>query len=458
MGLGPGDESQMTARTIELLANAPVARLRTRVHPAAARYADTPSYDEWYEDSDSFEVLYARIVEDLVALAREHGRVLYAVPGSPVVAERTVELLLARADVEVVIEAAVSVIDVACAALRVDPMAVELRVVDALSSAEALRGPGPLLILQAYAPEVLAVVSDRLAPETVVTVLYHLGLDDQHVARLPARSLASFTRADHLTSLWVSELPDASSSISALVAIAKRLRAECPWDQEQTHASLTRHLLEEAYEALDALEAMVRAEAGEGDLDARVSHVEEELGDLLFQVIIHAEIASEEDRFDLASIADTLCAKLIYRHPHVFGDASVTTADEVAARWEVLKRDEKGRDSVTDGIAWQSPALSLYTKLLRKAAQVGVATRSGEETRADAQRALGALQLFETRASDAASSAHVEAAWAELLVALVTLAHYAGVDLEGVLRHQATALRDEIRAHESRAGARKDDD
>jgi len=458
VGLGPGDESLMTARTIELMANAAVARLRTRVHPAAERYVDTPSYDEWYEDSDSFEALYARIVEDLAALARSHGRVVYAVPGSPIVAERTVELLMARDDVEVIIEPAVSVIDVACATLRVDPMAAGLRVVDALSSSEALRGPGPLLVLQTYAPEVLAVVSDRLDPETMVTVLHHLGLSDQHVTRLPARSLASFTHADHLTSLWVSEVADASSSIAALVAVTKRLRAECPWDQEQTHASLTRHLLEEAYEALDALEAMVRAETGEGELDERVSHVEEELGDLLFQVIIHAEIASEEDRFDLASIADTLRAKLIYRHPHVFGDASLTTADEVAARWEVLKRDEKGRVSVTDGIAWQLPALTLYTKLLRKAVQVGVALESGEEARADARRALGALPLFEARANDATSSANVDATWGEMLAALVTLAHYAGVDLEGVLRHEASALRDEILAHESPTGVRKDDD
>lgn len=458
VGLGPGDESLLTQRTIDLLTGAPVARLRTRVHPAAARFSATPSYDEWYETSDSFESLYERIVEDLVECARRSERVVYAVPGSGIVAERTVELLIARDDIEVLLEPAVSVIDVACTALRVDPMAVGLRVVDALASDGPLRGPGPLLVLQTYSPQVLALVSDRLAPETVVTVLHHLGMSDQLITELRARTLASFTAADHLTSLWVNDVHDAGESITALVAVAKRLRAECPWDQEQTHASLTRHLLEESYETLDALEALVRAEAGDGDLDAAVSHVEEELGDLLFQVIIHAEIASEDDRFDLATIADVLRAKLIYRHPHVFGDATVTTADEVAARWELLKRDEKGRSSVTDGIAWQLPALTLYTKLLRKAVQVGLGLETGEQARAHAQRALGALSLLEARASDATSSAHVETAWAELLDALVTLAHYAGVDLEGVLRHRSAALRDEIRAYESRVGDSKADD
>ena len=122
---------------------------------------------------------------------------------------------------------------------------------------------------------------------------------------------------------------------------------------------MTKHLLEEAYEAVDALDVFVAMEErGEQD-DDLIAHVEEELGDVLVQVVLHAELGEEEGNFNFASIVDTLRDKLIHRHPHVFGDLAANSADEVAARWEVLKRKEKGRDSVLDGVAWQMPALTL---------------------------------------------------------------------------------------------------
>ena len=116
------------------------------------------------------------------------------------------------------------------------------------------------------------------------------------------------------------------------------------------------------------------------------AHVEEELGDLLFQIVFHAELGDEEDLFNFATIADGVRDKLTGRHPHVFGDMKVSGSNEVAARWEVLKRDEKGRESVTDGIAWQLPALILYTKLLRKAALVDLG-HDGEASRDERARA-----------------------------------------------------------------------
>lgn len=447
VGLGPGSEDHVTRRSERLLLEASVARLRTRRHPSAAAFANVASYDEWYESAASFEELYAAIVEDLVSLAAgsPDGEVVYAVPGSPVVAERTVELLRAREDVRTITEPAVSVIDVACAALGRDPMAVGLRVVDALAGEGAFTGPGPLLVLQAYSPAVLAHVADRLPGDARVRVLFHLGLADEVVLDLAAPRLASFEGADHLTSLWVEPFRDAGVAVDELVELTRRLRAECPWDQEQTHASLTRHLLEEAYEALDALETFVRREA-DGSLDAlAVDHVVEELGDLLFQIVFHAELGAEEGRFDLAAIADALREKLIGRHPHVFADVTVVDSDDVAARWETLKREEKGRDSVTDGIAWQLPALTLYTKLLRKAALVDAPVESGEDARRRALEAIGALSFVDASALDAASSSDVAPEWGDALGALVSAARHAGVDLEGVLRERARQLRDAIR-------------
>ena len=452
VGLGPGDPSLLTRRTIAALRDAPVARLRTRVHPAAEEFPDVASYDDWYDRATSFDVLYADIVEDLVALAKNSpdGVVVYAVPGSPVVAERTVELLRQRRDVLTICEPAVSIIDLACAALGRDPMTDELRIVDALSSSESLRGPGPLLVLQTHSCEVLATLADRLEPNTRVTVLHHLGLDDELVTELTARELVSFAATDHLTSLWVDDLRTAGAATDDLVGLMRRLRRDCPWDQEQTHASLTRHLLEEAYEALDALEAMVRVESGDIALDevAAGRHVQEELGDLLFQIVFHAELGDEADRFNFATITDAVRDKLMLRHPHVFGDIRVLDSNDVAARWEVLKQNEKGRESVTDGIAWQLPALTLYTKLLRKAQLLDARVPSAELEKENARRSLGDLEVTGTAALDSDSTSNVAREWGDVLVALSRCAVLSGVDLEGVLRERAHELRDDIRRWE----------
>ncbi len=423
VGLGPGDAELLTARSARLIRESPVVRFRTRRHPAADPFGDVESYDDLYERAASFEDLYRDIVADLVALARQHDEVLYVVPGSPVVAERTVELL-AEADVDLVLESAVSVIDVACARLGRDPMAGELRVVDALASSEPLRGPGPLLVLQTYSREVLALVASRLPATSVVTVLHHLGLDDEEVRDLPAGRLATFD-ADHLTSLWVEAPRGAGAAIDDLVDFARTLRRECPWDAEQNHASLTRHLLEESYEALDALEAMVHAD--EGDLDV-VAHVEEELGDLLFQIVFHAELGDEEGLFSLATIADGVRDKLTGRHPHVFGDVIAASAEDVVANWETLKRAEKARQSELDGVLWQLPALRLYSELADVAARLGVEAPASDDGLAGA------------------------------LVDIVERARRDGVDLEGVLRQRALALAAVIRTLEGDPPGGADDD
>ncbi len=442
VGLGPGDARYVTASAAAALRGARVARLRTTVYPAAADF-DVPSYDEWYESAASFEELYERIVDDLVALtlASPDAEVVYAVPGSPVVAERTVELLRERSEVDVVVEPAVSVIDVACGALGVDPMTRGLRVVDALGSSEPFRGPGPLLILQTYAPEVLATVADRLAPATPVQVLHHLGLDDERIVRMSARELPGFVDADHLTSLYVEGLRTAGEAMDDLVSLAHELRARCPWDQEQTHASLTRYLVEESYEALDALTNLAAmVEAGEED-EVLVAHAEEELGDLLFQVVFHAELGEEEGRFDLATIADAERSKLIGRHPHVFSDVVVADAQDVESRWEGWKKAEKGRESVLEGIAWQLPSLSLHAKLLRKARSLGVDSP-------DAPVDLGDLvAIVESPDTPEATRA---AATQGLLGALSEIGAAKGFDLEAMLRERVLILRDQILAIEAR--------
>jgi XTP/dITP diphosphohydrolase len=155
-----------------------------------------------------------------------------------------------------------------------------------------------------------------------------------------------------------------------LVTVMDRLRTSCPWDREQTHESLARYLLEEAYETLEAIET--------GDY----AHLREELGDLLLQVYFHARIASEgedggTEAFDIDDVAGGIVDKLVHRHPHVFAGVEVADAGEVEENWEALKRAEKRRDSVLEGIPLALPALALADKTLGRAERVGVAPDAG---------------------------------------------------------------------------------
>lgn len=452
VGLGPSDERLLTAATRELLTSAPVARLRTRRHPAANAFPDIASYDQLYDEASSFEELYEKIAEDLVALAAASPdqRVIYAVPGSPVVAERTVEILAARTDVRVIREPAVSVIELACAVLGRDPMNAQLRIVDALATDEPLRGPGPLLVLQTYSGEVLSILASRLPAETKVIVLHHLGLPDEEVLETTASALVHFANADHLTSVWIGSFRTAGDAMDDLVALTTSLRQRCVWDQEQTHESLIRHLLEESYEAIDALERYAAASALAPPGTADATEVVEELGDLLFQISFHAELGHEDDQFDFAAIADGVTTKLISRHPHVFADANVANARDAATQWELLKRDEKQRTSVTDGVPLQLPSLALYDKLRRKAGSIGLAMTVGVDARDRAITSLDALRVTSERASETVTDIDADPEWAELLSALSDLARWCGVDLEAVLRRRSLTFRDEIIAFEQK--------
>ncbi len=431
VGLGPGDAALTTPSATDALVRAPVARLRTHRHPAAEPFQKIESYDALYEAAKSFDSLYDAIVSDLVRLATEHGEVVYAVPGSPSVAERTVELLREQQGIELTVEPAVSVIDVALSEVGCDPVTDGLRIVDALGAVELLAGPGPLLILQTYSPEVMAALSSRLPASTPVRVLHHLGLPDAEVLELTAYELSQFGPADHLTSVWVPHLRTAGVAIDELLELTRTLRAKCVWDQEQDHVSLLPHLTEEAYEALDALAAYAAAD-GQPSPD----HVVEELGDLLFQIAFHAELGSEENQFTFVDVADAVRTKLISRHPHVFEGVEVQSADDAAVRWEILKQSEKGRLSVTDGVPANLPSLTLLAKMSRKAASVGIPPSDVGVVRST---------IIETIRS---MSEPREDELTVLISAVAALVAAGGIDMEGAVRAHALALRNEIRHQE----------
>ena len=390
-GLGPAGPDLVTVATHDAVARIPHRFLRTARHPSASVVGEAPTFDRLYDEAESIEAVYVGIADALVAAAAEHAEVLYAVPGSPAVAERSVELLLADDRVAVDVLPALSFVDLAWVRLGIDPLEHGVRLVDGHRfDVEAAGERGPLLVAQCDDRNVLSDVKlalgEAASDEVAVTVLQRLGLPDEHIVELPWHELDRVVRPDHLTSLYVPRLATPlASDMAALAEVVRRLRAECPWDRQQTHHSLRHHLLEEAYEVLEALDHL-DVEAGEG-FDA----LEEELGDLLFQVFLHATLATEEGRFTLADVVRGISDKLIGRHPHVFGDVTVDSADEVAERWERLKKAEKGRSSVMDGIPATLPALAYALKVQRKAASQGVDWRTlleGDEALGDTGRRL----------------------------------------------------------------------
>jgi len=221
----------------------------------------------------------------------------------------------------------------------------------------------------------------------------------------------------------MTEPPAPRDPFRDLVEVMDRLRSPggCPWDARQTHQSLSEYLVEETYETIEAIDTGDRA------------HLREELGDLLLQVVFHARIAQEdpEDPWDIDDVADGIVRKLVRRHPHVFADAVVDSSDQVEARWHELKAQEKGRDSVVDGIPPALPALLLAAKLLARSSGLQVAAPT----------------------TDVIDEMQDEDELGDLLLAIVASARTRGWDAEGALRSAVRRQRERIRDAEGSAPA-----
>jgi tetrapyrrole methylase family protein/MazG family protein len=465
VGLGPAGPELITAEALGLMADAPVLFFRTRRHPSAGLHPEAVSFDHHYETADTFAAVYRAIAEDVVAAALDRGAAVYAVPGSPSVAEASVALLrdhpaVARGEVTVVVHPAVSFLDLAFDRLGVDPVTTAVRVVDGETFAVDAAGErGPLLVAQCWSPSVLSDIklSVEEPPAGPVTVLHHLGLDDEQVLEVAWVDLDRSFVPDHLTSLWIPHLAaPVAAELVRLDELVHILRERCPWDRRQTHGSLARHLQEESYEVLEAIDDLAVLDGADPRPDPdpeaeerAVAHLEEELGDLLFQVYFHATLGAEAGRFTLADVARGVHDKLIARHPHIFGDGTAETAEDVAADWEARKLAEKGRTSVTEGIPAALPALALAAKLQRKALAVGMVLPSVADEAARLSDLVAALES-ETGPQDVTDGEGGGGAGAEavgdLLFSLANVARQVGVDPETALRARAGRFRSEVEA------------
>jgi tetrapyrrole methylase family protein/MazG family protein len=453
IGLGPGDASLLTGEAQQLLESVEEIYLRTRRHPTVASlpsHLRTHSFDSLYESEEEFSGVYERIAGQIMELAQRPEGVLYAVPGHPLVGEESVQRVLELAkesDVEVRIVPGLSFIEAALVSLDIDPLD-GLQIVDATVLAERLHpnlDPDlPALVGQLYsrrvASEAKLTLMNLYPAEHQVTVLRALGTPQATTEQVLLYELDHLQDIDHLSSLYVPSLPK-PSSVATFHDIVARLRAPggCPWDREQTHQSLRQHLLEETYEVLQALD--------EEDDEA----LREELGDLLLQIILHAQIAVEDGSFSFAQVLETIIEKIIRRHPHVFAGLDVADADEVLRNWQAIKRQEKAEKE--DKPLWDMPlslpALTLAQRAQERMKRESLPMPTRNELLQGIRRRLdqiGQLQDEET----------TEKEIGRLLFALADLARHLGVDAESALRTATIRFGDQLVASRSQARGAED--
>ena len=450
VGLGPGDDSLVTTATLAEIARIPVRFLRTERHPSSHLVPGATTFDHVYDSAPSFEDVYRTIADDLASAAAAHGEILYAVPGSPLILERTVARLRARGDIETVLHPAVSFLDDVWRALGIDPVETGVRLVDGHEFARAAAGEtGALLVAHVHANWVLSDIKlsvDDPDPGAEVVLLHHVGLPDERIVRTTWSEMDRTLEADHLTTLYIPEMrTPVAAELQRFHLLARTLRDQCPWDMEQTHTTLVRYLLEETYEVVDAISRLREDDPSTDD------ELIEELGDLLYQIEFHAAIAEEQGRFTMADVARTVHDKLVSRHPHVFGDVSVADSAEVESNWEAIKRAEKPeRTGIFDGVVEAAPSLSFAAKVQQRAARAGFDWP-------DAQGPLAKVAEETVEVRDAMVSGDPESVTTEmgdLLFAVVNVARHLDVDPESALRGAVQKFRRRVEAVESLAAQR----
>ena len=453
LGLGPGDPAKLTREAWDVLASAGQVWLRTKQHPTVAGLPPAlkiHSFDELYEKGDSFDIVYSAIVEKVLKLGKSPQGVVYAVPGDPFVAEATCPEIALRAralGLPLKIVSGLSFLEPVFAALGLDPYP-RLILMDAIEMSQA-HVPGfppdmPVLVAQVYsrlvAAEVKMTLNTVYPDEHPVRLVHAAGTIEEIIEDI---MLFEIDRSEHIglqTVLYVPSLGE-GTSFEAFQELVAHLRAPdgCPWDREQTHQTLRTHLMEEAYEALAAMDSGNPAEMAE------------EFGDLLLQIVLNAQIAGEDGEFIMADVLKGIYDKIIRRHPHVFGNVTLDGVQGVLKNWDKLKAVERANShepekGLLDGVPLALPALLQAQEFQDRAARVGF----------DWKELGGVLDKIAEEIQEVQEVSNEEELIAELgdlLFALVNLARWKKVDAESALR--GTSMRFKKRFAYVEQGAKK---
>lgn len=436
IGLGPGDPSALTIGAMKELEKCQNIYLRTEMHPTVSylkqKNIKFKTYDYLYENSNSFDEVYENIANDLVEKNHKEGELVYAVPGHPLVAEKSVVNLInicKENNISYKLIPSVSFIDVMMERLEIDPIG-GLEIVDAFDlDKQILNKRVGVVITQVYSRLIASEVKIQLGKfyndDTEIIYCRAVGIEgEERIEKIPLYELDMQDDIDHLTSVYIPKDTNNKKDIYDLFNVVETLRGEngCPWDREQTHESIKKAIVEESYEVMDAI--------NNKDVDGLI----EELGDVLLQVVFHSVIEKEEGYFEFSDIIEGECNKMIFRHPHVFGDKKVKDSKEVISNWEELKKKEKHFSTVTEeleAVAKALPALIRAQKVQKKANKVGFDMKDVTEVIEKLKEEFyEVLEVYKIN-----NKAKITEEVGDLLFSCVNLARFLGVDSEEALNY-----------------------
>ncbi len=431
VSLGPGDPKLLTLQTLDVLQKSRCLILRTARHRTAdwlkeesVKFED---FDALYDEYEDFDALHAEMARRLWAQASDRPVTFAVIDAQTDGAVRA--LRAARpADAKVTILPGVTMAD-SCLSLLPEhfEQSGKVRILPAMDAVDAAPDPAtPLLVTEIFdrvlASELKLRLADIYGDEAPVVVFPSSVKINRKPLEIPLMELDRQRTYDHTVCLYVPamELKERERyCFCDLLKVMHILRQNCPWDGEQTHESLRKYLLEEAYEAVGAID--------EDDMD----HLADELGDVLLQIVFHADIAQEVGEFSIGDVTTNIVSKLIFRHAHIFGDVHCDTAEEVSQSWEKLKKIEKGlttQASVLQDVSAGLPALMRAAKVQKKAAQVGF----------DWNDAIGALPKIHEEADEVLAELQAGRDPGEelgdLLFSCVNVARLAGQEPELLLK------------------------
>lgn len=428
IGLGAGDMDQLSLGIYKKLTNKKgVIYTRTVDHPVIGSLQQEgvtfEAFDHVYEKEEQFTAVYQTIVDTLIEKAKD-ASIIYTLPGHPMLAEKTVQLLLEQTEVEVEVAGGQSYLDDLFTALKIDPID-GFQFVDGTSFERSqLDYRHHLLFCQVYdrfiASDVKLTLLEDLPPDYPVTVVEAAGSTLEVIRSIPIDELDHSIEVSNVTSVYVPPVPSRMlhHTFTNLRETIATLRGPngCPWDKVQTHETLREYAIEEVYELIDAID-------NEDD-----ENIIEELGDILLQVMLHSQIGEDDGYFTVDDVIGSITNKMIHRHPHVFADSAVDSVDDVYRNWDELKKEEKGeqRKSVLDGIPKHLPSLSKAFKLQKKAAKVGFNWDAISDVWNKLEEELGEVQ----EAIELDDKMEIEKEFGDVLFVLANISRYYKINPE----------------------------
>jgi tetrapyrrole methylase family protein / MazG family protein len=437
-GLGAGDIEQLPLGVYRKLKTASPLFLRTKEHPVAKELQEEgisfTSFDFIYEKHEQFAEVYQEITAILLEQAKKSD-IFYAVPGHPLVAEKTVQLLLEaerRNECRVVIEGGQSFLDALFTALKIDPIE-GFQLMDATSfQGDEWSLTKHTIFCQVYdsfiASDVKLTLMEQLPDDYPVYIVTAAGSKEEKVTKVPLYELDRVATLNNLTSVYVPPVRDEKllyHRFETLRRVIATLRGPngCPWDRKQTHASLKRYLLEETYELFEAID------------DHDDDHMIEELGDVLLQVMLHAQIGEDEGMFSIDDVIRGITEKMIRRHPHVFGGVTVDNAEQVVENWQRIKEKEKETKeepvSLLADVPKSLPSTLKAYELQKKAAKVGF---DWDDVEPMWEKVAEEIAEFQQEAVKPHDRSQLIGEFGDILFALVNVARYYDINPEEALQ------------------------